>query len=146
MLVSSHALIGASLAQLVPNPLFGYPLALGFHFLADLIPHWDLRTRQAQRSKLNTVFFSLSDAAIGFCLGFIIFKATVPLTYLFPMMFVAQLPDWLEGPYHIFGWNFPPFSTIKKLQSRLHRKLDLPWGLIWQILIVVLIVAYALPT
>jgi len=59
MLVSSHALIGASLARLVPNPLFGYPLALGFHFLADLIPHWDLRTRQAQRSKLNTVFFSL---------------------------------------------------------------------------------------
>lgn len=146
MLVSSHALIGASLAQLVPNPLFGYPLALGFHFLADLIPHWDFRTRYTQRSKLNTVFTCLADAAIGFWLGFIIFKTTVPLTYLFPMMFVAQLPDWLEGPYHIFGWNFPPFSSIKKLQSRLHRKLGLPWGLIWQVLIVVLIVTYALAT
>ena len=146
MLVSSHALIGASLAQLVPNPILGYPLALGFHFLADLVPHWDFRTRQSQRSKLNTVVISLSDAAIGFWLGFIIFKTTVPLTYLFLMMFAAQLPDWLEGPYHIFDWNFPPFSSIKKLQSKLHRKLDLPWGLIWQVLIVVLIVNYALAT
>lgn len=146
MLVSSHALIGASIAKLFPNPLLGYPLALGFHFLADLIPHWDFRTRYTQRSKLNTIFICLADAAIGFCFGFIIFKTTVPLTYLFPMMFVAQLPDWLEGPYHIFDWNFPPFSSIKKLQSRLHRKLDLPWGLVWQILIVVLMVTYALAT
>lgn len=146
MLVSSHALIGASLARLIPNPLLGYPLALGFHFLADLIPHWDFRTRQARRSKLNTALISLSDAAIGFWLGFIIFKTTIPLTYLFPMMLVAQLPDWLEGPYHIFDWNFPPFSSIKNLQSRFHRKLGLPWGLVWQILIVVLIVTYALAT
>lgn len=146
MLVSSHALIGASLAKLFPNPLLGYPLALGFHFLADLIPHWDFRTRFAQRSKLNTTVISLSDAALGFYLGWLIFKTTVPSSYLFPMMFVAQLPDWLEGPYHIFNWNFPPFSSIKKLQSKLHRKLDLPWGLVWQILIVVLITAYALAT
>jgi len=146
MLASSHALIGASLAQLIPNPVLGYPLAFGFHFLADLIPHWDFRTRQAQRPKLNTVFICLADAAIGFWLGWLIFKVTVPLTYLFPMMFVSQLPDWLEGPYHIFDWDFPPFSSIKKLQSKLHQKLDLPWGLIWQILIVALIVIYALAT
>jgi len=146
MLASSHALIGASIAQLVPNPVFGYPLALGFHFLADLVPHWDFRTRHTKRTKLNTIFISVTDAALGFWFGWLIFKSTVPLTYLFPMIFTAQLPDWLETPYHIFDWNFPPFSSIKKLQSRLHRKQNLPWGLVWQILLVALIVIYALAT
>ncbi|KKS79025.1 MAG: hypothetical protein UV54_C0044G0014 [Candidatus Beckwithbacteria bacterium GW2011_GWA2_43_10] len=146
MLVSSHALIGASLARLIPNPVLGYPFALGCHFLADLVPHWDFRTRSTKRSKLNTVFISLIDAAFGLWLGWLIFKTTVSITYLFPMMLIAQLPDWLEGPYHIFDWNFPPFSSIKKLQSRLHRKQNLPWGLIWQILIVSLLVFYARAT
>ncbi|MDZ7587151.1 MAG: hypothetical protein U0946_05305 [Patescibacteria group bacterium] len=146
MLASSHALIGASIAKLVPNPIIGYPLALGCHFLADLMPHWDFRTRHIQRSKLNTIFISLTDAALGFWLGWIIFKSTVSLDYLFPMMFISQLPDWLEAPYHIFNWNFPPFSSIKKLQSKLHHKLDLPWGLIWQIFIVTIIIVYARAT
>lgn len=146
MLASSHAILGASLAKLVPNPIIGYPLALGCHFLADLIPHWDFRTRYASRSKLNTLFVSLTDAALGFWLGWLIFKSTAPLNYMLAMMFISQLPDWLEAPYHIFTWNFPPFSSIKKLQSKLHHKLDFPWGLIWQILIVGFFVIYALAT
>lgn len=144
MLDASHALIGASLAKLIPNPAVGLPAAVVLHFAGDLVPHWDLRTRHVVRSKLKTIVLSLSDAMVGYGLGWWLFGRTVPLPYLAAMMFVSQLPDWLEAPYHIFDWNFPPFSSIKKLQSRLHHKLGLPWGLVWQILIVAVFVAASL--
>lgn len=137
MLDASHALIGASIAKLIPNPYLGIPLNIGLHFLADLFPHWDFRTRKTQRTHLNTIAVSLSDAFIGYLLGYLIFAPTVPSLYLLIMMFVSQLPDWLEAPYLIFDWDFPPFSSIKHLQSRLHHKLDLPWGLVGQILVVI---------
>lgn len=144
MLEVSHALIGASLAKLVPNPILGLPLALITHFLGDLVPHWDMHTRHVVRSKTKTIIFSLADAGLGYTLGFIFFGASVPMPYLVTMMFAAQLPDWIEAPYHIFGWSFPPFSSIKKFQSRIHNKLDLPWGLIWQCLIAAIFLAASL--
>jgi hypothetical protein len=137
MLAASHALIGASIAQIIPNPYLGLPLSLLSHFLGDLIPHWDFRTRKVKRKKLTTITVSLTDAAIGFGLGLIFFGSQIPLKYLVAMMFAAQLPDWIEAPFHILEWNFPPFSSIKKLQSRLHNKKDLPWGLALQLLVVV---------
>ena len=144
MLAASHVLIGASLASLIPNPAAVLPLALGLHFLGDLLPPWDLRTRHVTRSKLKTITLSLTDAGIGYALGFLFFGSSIPIPYLIAMMFTAQLPDWLEAPYHIFDWNFPPFSSIKELQSRLHNKLDLPWGLVWQVLIVAAFLAFSL--
>lgn len=109
---------------------------IGLHFLADIFPHWDFRTRKSNHSKLQIIAISLSDAGLGYLLGYWFFSPLVPLNYLLTAMFISQLPDWLEAPYHIFNWNFPPFSSIKHFQSRLHYKLGLPWGLIGQIIAV----------
>ncbi len=143
MLDVSHALIGASIAKLIPNPYLGYPLSLLTHILADRTPHWDFNTRKVKRTKLTIIILSLSDAFIGFYLGFLLFKSSVNPVYLFSMMFVAQLPDWLEAPFHIFNWKFFPFSAIKRFQSTHHQKLDLPWGLVTQIAVVLLIILLA---
>ncbi|MBU1085032.1 MAG: hypothetical protein ABIJ43_05980 [Candidatus Beckwithbacteria bacterium] len=140
MLDASHAIIGASIAKLIPNPYLGFPLSLLSHFLADLCPHWDYGGRSIKRPKLKLIILALSDALIGFSLGYLIFSSTVPTWYLLSMMFTAQLPDWLEAPYHIFNFNFPPFSSIKKLQSKLHSKMDFPWGLVTQITIALIFV------
>jgi hypothetical protein len=144
MLDAAHALIGASLAKLIPDPAVGLPVALGCHFLGDLVPHWDWRTRPQGRSRLLMIILALSDAGVGMALGWQLFYQSVPLTYLALMMFISQLPDWLEAPWHVFHWKFPPFSWIKKLQSRLHYKQDLPWGLVWQTLLVSLLLAISL--
>lgn len=144
MLAASHALIGASLAKLIPNPYLAIPLNIAGHFLGDLLPHWDFRTRKTNRTKLTTIAISLGDAFLGYLLGWLIFAPTVNHYYLLLMMFLSQLPDWLEAPYNIFNWNFFPFSSIKHLQSRLHHKLNLPWGLIWQILVAIGFILLAL--
>lgn len=144
MLDASHAIIGASLAKIIPNPYIGFPVSLISHFVADLCPHWDFMTRKTKRSKLNIVLISLMDAFIGFAIGYLIFRSTVPNWYLLSMMFTAQLPDWIEGPYHVFNFNFPPFSSVKKLQSKLHFKMNLPWGLVVQVVVVLLFISLAL--
>jgi hypothetical protein len=146
MLNSSHALIGASIAKLIPNPYLGLPLSLLSHVLADYVPHWDFNTRKVKRSKLVLIALSLTDAFIGFSLGYFLFKTHVNPTYLLIMIFTAQLPDWLEAPYHVFDWRFSPFTNIKHFQSVHHNKLSLPWGLIIQILVATFMVILSLRT
>jgi len=140
MLAASHALIGASIASFIPNPWIGFPLAILTHFLGDLFPHWDAHTRHSIKTKPAIIAISLTDAFIGFLIGWLIFHSSTNHYYLLAMMFTSQLPDWLEAPYHVFDWHFFPFSSIKKLQSRLHHKLDWPWGLFSQLIIVAIIV------
>ncbi len=42
MMVSLHALLGATLSRLCPGPKQAFLLGLGSHFVADMIPHRDL--------------------------------------------------------------------------------------------------------
>lgn len=144
MLDSSHALIGASIAKLVPNPYLGIPLSLLSHVLGDYVPHWDFNTRKVKRSKLTLIALSLTDAFIGFFLGYLLFKSSVDPIYLFIMMFTAQLPDWLEAPYHVFDWRFFPFTQIKHFQSVHHNKLSFPLGLIIPVLLTIFVVILSL--
>jgi hypothetical protein len=40
MLLTPHAVVGATIGALVPNPVLSVQLALGSHFLLDTVPHW----------------------------------------------------------------------------------------------------------
>lgn len=133
MLAASHALAGAAIAAASPTPTVGFIIALLSHPLLDFIPHWDLHTRYTRRSRFNLIALSLTDAALGILPGIWLFGHLVPWPQLLLTMLLAQVPDWLEAPYHLFDWRFPPFSTIKHLQHLWHHKLRLPWGLIIQI-------------
>lgn len=138
MLASTHALAGAIIVSHFTSPTMGITAALISHPLLDLFPHWDFHTRTSDRSVAKVITLSLLDAGTGFVIGYFLFHNQVPPMVLFAAMFAAQLPDWLEAPYRVFNWNFPPFSTIKKIQSAWHTKLDLPWGLVSQLTILVL--------
>jgi hypothetical protein len=133
MLAASHALAGAAIAAAAPNPATGLIIALLSHPLLDFIPHWDLHTRYTRRSRFKLIALSLTDATLGILPGIWLFSNLVPLPQLILTMLIAQAPDWLEAPYHLFGWHFPPFSSVKRLQHLWHHKLGLPWGLITQI-------------
>ena len=106
MLAASHAIVGAAIAANTQNPLLGYTLAVVSHPLLDLVPHWDFNSRHNNRSPLSTIVISALDAGVGFGLGFLIFAGEVAPGILFLTMLLAQLPDWIEAPYHVFKWNF----------------------------------------
>lgn len=142
MLAISHALAGAAIAAHAPTPLSGFILALLSHPLLDLFPHWDFNTRGgAHRSPATTIAISLADAGLGFVAGYWLFGSTVPLPLLFATMFMAQLPDWLEAPYHVFDWHFPPFTWVKHFQHIFHYKLASPWGVVTQVVFIITVLA-----
>ena len=144
MTATAHALIGASIAAKVVNPVIGIPLAILSHFAADLVPHWDAGTNHKNKSATRLKLEATLDVLLGFALVFLIFRNLVDPTYLFVMVISAQLPDWLEAPSWMFGFKVPPFSWLDWLGHKLQARMQLPWGLVTQVVIVGALVIYAI--
>jgi len=140
MTATAHALIGASIAVKVVNPILGIPLAIISHFVADLIPHWDAGTNHRQKSLMRLRVEAALDVLLGFALVYLIFRNLVDPRYLFVMVIAAQLPDWLEAPSFMFNINVPPFSWLDWLGHKIQSRLALPWGLVTQIVVVGLLI------
>lgn len=136
MLAATHAIAGAAIASISPDINSSIFFSLISHPILDYIPHWDLNTRHTKRKKINIIIYSLTDASVGFLVGIFLFSQSVPKSVLLLSMFAAQLPDWLEAPYTILGWKFPPFSWIKSFQHRVHSKLPFPDGLWTQFILI----------
>ncbi len=146
MTATSHALIGASLASIITNPIIGIPVAIASHFAADLVPHWDAGTNHRQKSALRLKIEATLDVLLGFALVLILFRTQTLASpvYMFSMVIAAQLPDWLEAPSWMFGLKVPPFSWVDWLGHKLQSRMQLPWGLVTQVVIVGLLVLFAL--
>ena len=144
MTATAHALIGASIALKVTNPLLGIPIAILSHFIADLIPHWDAGTNHKLKSLTRLKIEAAADVILGFLLTFLIFWRLVPTEYLFIMIIAAQLPDWLEAPSWMFNIKVPPFTWLDWLGHKLQSRMQLPWGLVTQVVVVGILVIYAL--
>lgn len=142
MLATSHALTGAVILKIIPDPRIAFPLAFLSHFALDLVPHWDFITNQSRKNNSLTLaqdskrtrlaFLAALDTLFGFTLTFWLFQDLNP-TLLFGAIVFSQLPDWLEMPYFFWGINFPPSILTKKLQRKVHWRMTLPWGLVSQI-------------
>ncbi len=146
MTATSHALIGASLAAKITNPVIGIPLAIASHFLADLVPHWDAGTNHRNKTAFRLKIEAVLDVLLGFALVAILFRglAFEKPVYLLTMVISAQLPDWLEAPSWMFNFKVPPFSWMDYLGHKLQSRMQLPWGLVTQVVIVGLLVLFAL--
>src|SRR5450759_3362614 len=138
MTATGHAIIGTVIAAKIGNPALAIPIALGSHFVADAFPHWDTGYHRGHKRKERFFIQSAIDVLIGFVASYALIQIFFPqtnLAYAFFMIIVAQLPDWLTAPYLFFGLNFPPFSTVYKIQKYCDNRLDMPWGVINQIII-----------
>lgn len=141
MTATAHALIGASLAATLSNPLVGIPIAFFSHFLADLVPHWDVGTNHRKKTLTRLKMESGLDVILGLSLGFLIFRNIVNPQYLFWMMLTSQLPDWLTAPKLMFNINLPPFTWMDYLGHKIQSRMQLPWGLVTQLVSVGAIIA-----
>ena len=136
MTATGHALIGTIIAAKIGNPALAVPIAIGSHFLADALPHWDTGTNKKEKTKRIFFVESAIDVALGFLLSWLlivwIFPAT-NLSYAFLIIIMAQLPDWLTAPYLFFNLNFFPFSNTYHFQKKFDNRLDSPWGVVNQV-------------
>lgn len=153
MTATGHAVIGAAIVALIPNPVISIPLAFLSHFAGDKIPHWDVMTDK-NKPKQQIIFQSAFDVLLSLALVWAIFifylQSPNPAIVLLGA-FVAQLPDWLELPYFIFGKHFPIFYENYRLQKWIHdvwfdSRLPAPWGIVTQVVVVTIFILLVLRT
>ncbi len=136
MTATTHAIVGGAIAAFSPNLAVSLPLALGSHFLMDLVPHWDAGTNFENRPKIVSAVMAAIDVIAGFVLVYLIFGGVVSPLNLWLTVLFAQLPDWIEAPYLFFNLNFAPSRIVERIQHKIHSRLDLPWGLVTQLFLI----------
>lgn len=145
MTATVHALVGASIATMIPNPEVALPLVFISHFLLDKIPHWDPLTNKANKSYRRILTEIGFDYVISYALVILIFGVLFQsqnLPYLLLAAFISQLPDTLEGPYILTKKHFPVFYQLYQVQHWFHdvwfnARLKAPWGVITQVVVAI---------
>lgn len=135
----THTLVAISLASKISNPYLAFPLSFLSNYALDMIPHWDFGIGWRKKTKTKLFLEGFLDVAVSYLLVFFMhdkFFNSTSLTYLLINAFLAQLPDWLEVPYLLFNIKIQPFTFFYQIQHFVHRKLDLPWGVVTQLAIV----------
>lgn len=145
MTATSHAVVGAAIAASTSNLLIALPLALVSHFFMDLIPHWDFGTHFRNRPRHISVLLSAVDVLVGFIIVFVVFGGHVSPLNLWLTVLVSQLPDWVGAPYLFFNLKIAPAEAVLNLQRKLHSRLDLPWGIITQLLLILPLITSQAP-
>lgn len=147
MTATGHAVIGTVIAASIANPIFAIPVAVASHIVADLFPHWDPGTNRTKKS--HSEFFSgaffdvLTSIAITFLLVIFIFPQT-NLLYAYAIVFFAQFFDWASAPYVFFKIKNPSiFKWFYRFQKNFDNRLDKPWGIIGQVVILLGLVIFA---
>ena len=134
----SHAIIGASIAAIFPDPKVVIPLCVLTHFACDIIPHWDLGTNWRLRPRAVTGLMAALETLTALFGTYLVFQSLVPSTTTLAIAIIASLiPDWLEVPYYLLLPKPPKlFYYIYKFQSVLHNRAQRPIGVFTQIAVV----------
>lgn len=144
MTATSHALIGTIIAAKIGNPALAIPIAIASHVVADAIPHWDTATNRKKKGFKKMLTDTVLDVLLGFYLSYLLLILFFPKTdpsYVFIMIITSQLLDWLTAPYYFF--KIKAFKFIYTFQKSFDNKLNLPWGLVTQIVLIVALVTLA---
>lgn len=152
MLATSHAIVGAAIANRFDAPIVSFPLILISHFILDAIPHWDIGTNWKNRSKTLTGILAIAETILGITVAYFLYSGKVEPLYLLTAIGISELPDWLEAPWYIFfakaheqktGSNNSIWKkilyVISEAEAKFHTRAQLPWGFITQVVVVLLV-------
>jgi len=158
MTLTAHAIVGASIASIVPNhPALGFVLGFGSHFLLDAIPHWDYTLVSYKKNNTNPMdgnvimnknfVFDLIktsfDAFLGITAVFILFGilnlnlVSVLTSSLFWGAVGAMIPDALQFVY--FKWRHEPVKSLQRLHFWIHNSTmssNRPLGIFMQVVVI----------
>jgi hypothetical protein len=146
MLATTHSLTSAVIISQLPSPALGLPVVLASHYLLDLIPHWDTGSGLTKdlKTRKKAFFETLIDLATAGILVFLFFQNGKPFSpLLWGAVILGILPDLLEFPALFFDIRPFPLNYLEKFHTEImHQRAKLPWGLIPQIIIILLVILF----
>ncbi|MGY8667046.1 hypothetical protein Q3C01_32455 [Bradyrhizobium sp. UFLA05-109] len=153
MILSTHAIVGAALASLIPDhPVAAFVIGVASHFAIDAIPHVDyplhsIRGRRSTKSALTLIWLLVKD------LGLITVDAGIGLGVVLwlygagPAVLAGALGAMLPDPMRLVSKLYPkePLRSLQRFHAWIHskRKLSWPLGVVSQLCVVLLFVGLA---
>lgn len=141
MTLTSHSIIGAAIANLVPaNPEIGFALAFASHYLSDMVPHAELVSEDSiiekrddgdsfDKKNLKSIFHN-AESSFGFLLigldfavaiilcMFIFVRNRESLIATIAGIIGGVLPDFLQFLYYKIRKE--PFIFLQKIHNFFH--------------------------
>jgi len=140
MTATVHAVVGTFIAARFVDPYAAVPIAFASHYTLDMVPHWDSATNRVNKSDKKLLLEALIDTLIAVTVSFVLYGYLFDLenySYLILIVGVSLLPDVVtfltrfvfKKKNILWNWN-------NRLQIKLNRRLQLPWGILTQIIAV----------
>ncbi|HPW34711.1 MAG TPA: hypothetical protein PK367_03085 [Candidatus Paceibacterota bacterium] len=135
MTLTTHALIGATAAQLFPkNPLIGFFVAFLSHFIIDMIPHWDYKLKSVHKDpdhplgvgvelKSKKFLIDISKITLDLILGIggalLILqpKSSYEISFVIFTAFAGQLPDGFQFLYVLL--RIEPLKSLQWFHNKI---------------------------
>ena len=135
MVSIAHALTGAYLASVCPEPLVYVPLAVASHFILDYVRHYDIGVamKKYHFGKIQIAIWETLDLAISAALIWWLFH-TYPLPYQGHILAGALcgiLPDIIETSDYFFNQPLPIFRPFYYFHERFHHSTTHVWWGVW---------------
>jgi hypothetical protein len=136
MILSTHALVGAALANMFPaHPAAAFAVGFASHFALDAIPHADYPIRSASldpkigaplrfdRALLQDAVTIGADGLLGLVLAFLLFASPGNEWAILLGAFGAVLPD----AFQFLHARFPrePLRTLQRFHRWAHTRVEL---------------------
>lgn len=147
MLLTPHTFVGIAIATNVSNPVLAIILSFISHFLGDKVPHWDFysNTKREERVVGWRPIAVMGDLAVGVAVGvaftcYYLWVKNDPTTALtvFLCGIASVLPDALSSITMVGGKEGKFLKTLNSIQSKMQFQAPLPWGIISQILVIII--------
>jgi hypothetical protein len=136
MILSTHALVGAAIANLLPaHPGAAFAFGFASHFVLDAIPHADYPIRSASldpkigaplqfdRALLQDTVTIGADGLFGLVFAFVLFASAENQWTILLGVFGAMLPDAIQSLHARFPRE--PLSTLQRLHRWAHTKTEI---------------------
>ena len=142
MTLTTHAIVGAAMASLVPQaPVLGFALGFASHFALDSIPHWSegsvlLRSMTKHehgtlgrdihggKDLAHDILVVLADSALGFAGAILIlfYFFHVPLYIVLLGAIAGQTPDGLQFIYMCFTKYVRWMDSLQRLHESIQEE------------------------
>jgi hypothetical protein len=147
MLLTPHTIVGVAVGASVANPYIAVPISIFLHFMGDAVPHWDFfsNTTKEERLKGWRPIAVMADLVLAVGIGLTVtlyalwvLKEPALALNIFLCGIAAVLPDALEAPYIYMQKNTGFLKLLTGLQSRMQFQAPLPWGIITQLIVIMI--------
>jgi hypothetical protein len=155
MTLTSHAIVGATVASLMPqHPVLGFCAAFASHFVIDAIPHWDYpiasgsidpligATMKYDKALLVDILKIGTDMSLGIFLALFFLSGVRPLAAVLLGACAGILPDPLQFVYTRF--RHEPLVSLQHFHEWAHTKNHLEKakfvGIISQVILVATVI------